>query len=243
VSDIASDKLSIVLVGAHPDDEIAAAGVLSKYRRAGHRVAIVTMTKGGMGHMTIPSEELRRIRVKEGQAAAKAIGAEIRFLDHEDSAVPHTREAALRLAEIFRELKPDIVLTHNPDSAHPDHRNTGYNVTDGFYLASLPLLVTSHPWHNVKEIYFFSDGEDRDIFIDITDTIETKIEAMRCHKSQFDGWLMEHQGGLDRAGKVDLYEQARMRCRAMGYKAGVAYAEGFKPFFKKTRKALDYLPI
>jgi N-acetylglucosamine malate deacetylase 1 len=235
-------KLHVVSIGAHPDDEISCAGTLANYRRAGHRVTVVTMTRGGMGHMSLPTEELKRVRTAEAQAAARVLGADLRLLDWEDSAIPETRADALTLVEVLRELRPDIVLTHGPEQRHPDHRATFRLVSDAYYLCSLPLLETAHPWHGTGEIYFF-DSPDPDTYVDITDTLETKIEAAACHKSQYEDWLVVHDAGVDRGGLPDFRAELRESAAFHGHRSGVRYAEAFRAYWPRAPKATPFLPV
>ncbi|GAB4455974.1 MAG: PIG-L family deacetylase [Armatimonadaceae bacterium] len=235
--------LHVVSIGAHPDDEISCAGTLINYARAGHKVTVVTMTRGGMGHMTMPTEELKALRSQEAEAAAKVIGADLRLLEFEDSAIPESREAALQMVEVIRELRPDIILTHGPEQRHPDHRATNRLVSDAYYLASLPLLETGHPWHGVKEIYFFDSGENASVYVDITESLDAKIEAAACHKSQYEDWLVVHDAGVDRGGLPDFRARMRDRGAALGYKCGVKYAEAFKPYWTPAPRAAKLLPL
>lgn len=237
-----SEKLSIVSVGAHPDDEISCAGTLINYVRAGHRVTIVIMTRGGMGHMTLPTEELKALRTQEAEACARVIGADLRMLDFEDSAIPETRDAALVLVDVFRELRPDIVLTHGPEQRHPDHRATCRLVSDAYYLCSLPLLQTGHPWHGVGDVYFFDSSEGADTYVDITDSLEMKIEAAACHKSQYEDWLVVHDAGVDRGGVPDFRARTRNRAAYYGHRSGVRYAEVFKNYWPPAPKAAPLFP-
>jgi len=233
---------TIMLVGAHPDDEMYAAGTILNHTARGHRALIVTMTRGGMGHMTMPTEELKRVRSREARACAKVLGAELVLLDYEDSAVPHSREAALELARLYRQHRPLYVLTHDPRDPHPDHRNTHFNAIDAFYLASLPLLDLGYPYHDVAHILTFL-GERPDVYVDISGVIEKKIEAASKHKSQFESWLVEHQAGVDRKYTTrDVYGVIPRRAQALGLPANVEYAEAFTTYFKDAPAATELLP-
>lgn len=231
--------MHIVSIGAHPDDEISCAGTLASHVQNGHSATIVTMTRGGMGHMTLPTDELKRVRTAEAVACAAVLGCDLRLLDFEDSAIPESRDAALVLVDVLRELKPDVVLTHGPEQRHPDHRATYRLVSDAYYLASLPLLKTAHPWHGVGAVYFF-DSPDPDTFIDITATLETKLQAIACHKSQYEGWLVEHNAGVDRYDnddEADFQAEHRRRAAARGQRCGVRYAEAFAAYWPRAPRA------
>ena len=232
----------IVLVGAHPDDEVHAAGTILNHTMRGHRAVIVTMTRGGMGHMTMPTEELKRVRSREAQACAKALGAELVLLDYEDSAVPHSRDAALAIARLYRQYRPDCVLTHNPDDRHPDHRNTHHDAIDAFYLASLPLLDLGFSYHDVRQILLFG-GREPDVYVDISGVVEQKVRAAAKHKSQFEGWLVQHNAGVDRKYAMrDMYAMLRQRSAFYGHQVGVAHAEAFTSFFKPGPAATPLIP-
>ena len=74
--------MNVLLIGAHPDDETFASGTLAKYAAKGYKVTIVHATKGGKGHWSLSSEELRAIRVKEMSEATLTLGADVRLLDY-----------------------------------------------------------------------------------------------------------------------------------------------------------------
>jgi LmbE family N-acetylglucosaminyl deacetylase len=232
----------IMLVGAHPDDEIHAAGAILNHTARGHRAVIVTLTRGGMGHMTMPPAELRRVRSREAAACAKVLGAELVLLDYEDSALPQSRDVALVLARLYRQYRPDAVITHSADDRHPDHRAAHHNAVDAFYLASLPLLDLGYPYHDVRQIFMFL-GREPDVFVDISQVIEHKVKAAAKHKSQFEAWLVQHAAGIDRRyAKRDMYDFIRQRSQALGFQVGVRYAEAFTSYFKPGPPVTPLLP-
>lgn len=235
--------MHLVFIGAHPDDETFASGTIAKYVTNGHKATIVQATKGGKGHWEIPTEELREIRVKEMSKAAEILGADVLFLDFEDSSVPQGDVLREAFVEVYRELKPDIVLTFHPLVWRDDHRRVGEAASDASLKASLPLHVTSYPAHRPEpSIYFYGTpmtGQEPDTYIDITDYMDQKIESFRQHTSQWQEWgkPSEEQGDfLDR-----LVKRYTARFRELGKKAGVEYAEAF--ISKSGRKfAHDLLP-
>ena len=235
--------MHLVLMGAHPDDETFASGTIAKYVDRGHRATIVHATKGGKGHWEIPSEELRKTRIVEMGRAAKILGADVRFLDFEDASVPSGDELREAFVDVYRELKPDIVLTFHPLVKRDDHRYVGQAATDASLKASLPLHVTSLSAHRPEpRIFYFGtpiSGQEPDTFIDISDFMEVKIESFRQHVSQWQDWgkLQAEQGDfLERL--VERYEH---RFREMGRLAGVGYAEAFISRYGR-KFAHDFLP-
>lgn len=131
----------LLAVHAHPDDEsIGTGGTLALYARRGVRVVLVCATRGEEGelHSVDPSRNPAQIRTKELEAACKVLGVEdLRFLGYRDSGMAGTRanrhpeafcnadpeEASKRLAEILREVRPQVVITYNERGfyGHPDH--------------------------------------------------------------------------------------------------------------------------
>jgi LmbE family N-acetylglucosaminyl deacetylase len=97
-------------------------------------------------------------------------------------------------------------------------------MVDASHIATLPLMITEHPAHDVVAAVFYIDtlagvGFSPTEYVDITADIDTKLDALRCHRSQLE-WLRDHDG-------VDVVEQARVVSAFRGFQSGVAYAEGF----------------
>src|SRR5581483_1218632 len=114
--------MRILAVGAHPDDlEILCGGTLAKYRARGDTVVMAHASYGDKGHFVIPPDELTRIRRAEAQAAAQVIGAECVELGFADMQVENTQPGRLRVIDLLREVRPDVVFTHHPDDYHTDH--------------------------------------------------------------------------------------------------------------------------
>jgi LmbE family N-acetylglucosaminyl deacetylase len=233
----------LVLFGAHPDDETFASGTIAKYVDRGHSATIVHATRGGKGHWEIPSDELREIRSREMIKAADILGSEVMFLDFEDASVQRGDVLREALVDIYRKLKPDIVLTFHPLVQRDDHRRVGEAASDASLKASLPLHVTGIPAHRPEpDIYFFGapiSGQEPDTYIDVADYMDVKIKSFKKHVSQWQKWgkPREEQGDY----LEQLVERYTHRFRELGRKAGVGYAEAF--IGKSGRRyAHDLLP-
>ncbi len=235
--------MTVMLIGAHPDDELSAGGTLLKHSRAGDRVVIVTMTRGGMGHRTMPTAELQELRTKEAQAAADALGAELRLLHYRDGELPAKREVAQELARHVREVRPDILITHPDGGLHPDHRATHRVAVDAAFYASLPLLDLGGEAFAVPRILLFDRGPYRrhDIYVDIGDVIDDKIEAAACHASQYSDWLTTGGSAVDGGWQNDFRDEFRLQARALGGHCGVEYAEAFDDLRPSPPVALERL--
>jgi LmbE family N-acetylglucosaminyl deacetylase len=139
-----------------------------------------------MGDLT---PELRAIRTEEMRQAADVLGAEVRFLGYIDAGVPSGDELREALVDVYREVKPDIVLTFHPLVWRDDHRRVGMAASDASLKASLPLIETNFPAHRPEpEIFFFGTPmikQEPDVYIDVSDYIEKKIESFKKHTSQW----------------------------------------------------------
>ena len=110
---MSEEKLHLCVIGAHIGDaEITAGGVVCKYTAAGHKATLVHLTPGEKGNPRLSSEVYRKQKIKEAEESAKIMGAEVRVLEYKDGELPNTEEAKLRICDLVREIKPDIVITH-----------------------------------------------------------------------------------------------------------------------------------
>lgn len=237
--------MTVMLIGAHPDDEMSAGGTLLKHSRAGDRVVIVTMTRGGMGHRTMPTAELQDLRAREAEAAAEALGAELRLLHYRDGEVPMNREVALELARHLRDVQPDVLLTHSDGTFHPDHRATHRVAVDAVHHASLPLLDIGWEAYNVPRVLLFERSPfiRHDVYVDITDVMDDVIEAAACHASQYSDWLTTGGSAIDVGYPGGFREEFRRRAGALGGHCGVQYAEAFDELMPPRPVALDRITL
>ncbi|MGD9518804.1 MAG: PIG-L deacetylase family protein [Armatimonadota bacterium] len=220
------DKLCVLAVGAHPDDiEILCGGTLARYAGVGHKVFIGIATDGAAGHAVLKPEELRGIRREEATAAASVLGAEVRFLDEEDEWLFHDRHTREKFVELIRWADPDIIITHNPDDYHPDHRACSDLVFAASFLSSLPNILPNVPAQKQIAALFYMDslagaGFNPEYYVDITATFETKIEMLRRHESQLK-WLKDHDN-------IDILQFVGTVAMRRGLECSTEYAEGFR---------------
>ncbi|MGE5528195.1 MAG: PIG-L deacetylase family protein [Patescibacteria group bacterium] len=218
-------RITVLALGAHPDDlEFMAGGTLANFARAGHRVVMATATNGNQGHMVIMPPELAAIRREEAARGAAVIGAAYEGLGIDDEFLTDSLEDRMKVIELFRRVQPDLVITNPPDDYHPDHRACFQLVFDASFVATVPHISDSPRLKAVPQIYTMTPvgGIDAqpEFYIDITETIGIKLEALGKHESQV-VWLKEHDN-------FDLVATARAEAAHTGFKCGVAYAEGFR---------------
>ena len=231
----------ILAVGAHPDDlEILCSGTLAKYVRRGARVIMAIATDGSAGHMLIPPDELAVIRQQEAQEAASLIGAELRWLGYPDELIFEDIDTRLRFVDVIREAQPDLILTHDPNDYHPDHRVVSRLVFDASFVSGLPSIKTDHPAHpGVCPLYYFDTLTGANFlpteFVDITGTFEAKKDMLACHTSQV-SWLKAHDN-------IDVMDFITVMARSRGLQCGAQYAEGFRAEYAWGRnRAYRVLP-
>lgn len=211
---------------------------MAKYTKNGHKVVIATMANGDKGHLTIPPEELGKMRLEEARTAASVLGADHMWVGFRDAEVFHDREAVMKVVEVIRKAKPDIVFTMSPLDYHPDHTNTATIVVEAVFDAGVPLVRTESPAHTPRKVYYcetiFGIGFEPTLWVDISDFIDLKLKALAEHRTQIT-WMKDHHG-------VDFIDDARVCSRFRGLQVGVKYAEGFQHVSKHMQVAPVDLP-
>jgi len=194
---MSGEKLKILVIGAHPDDcDISAGGTAALYRQLGHSVHFVSVTNGESGHHRIKGQELADIRRAEAQAAGELLGIKYTVLNHRDGYFEPSIEARLEIIKLIRTDQPDLVLTHRPNDYHPDHRYTSQTVCDAAYMITVPNVAPEVPALRVNPVIaYMRDDFQRPypfsptVVVDIEPVIESVVDMMDCHKSQFYDWL------------------------------------------------------
>lgn len=161
-----TDQRTVLAIGGHIGDmDLTAGPVLAEHSLAGDRVALLALTPGERGHPRLSPEDYKVQKIQEGRDFAAAIGAEFRvFDDQSDGFLDRTDDLAFRVADVIRELKPDVVIAHWPKSIHTDHTNASYLAERGRFLAGLPV-ERELPRHGVGRFLFAENWEDAEDFV------------------------------------------------------------------------------
>ncbi len=216
---------SAIVVMAHPDDaEFTVAGTVALWVKAGCRVIYVLCTDGNAGshEPDMTREKLAQIRRAEQRAACDTLGVnEIEFLGYDDGQLEPTLVLRRDLVRAIRKHQPEIMICWDPTLHiaehyinHPDHRAAAQAALDAVAPSSaMPLLwPETGPPHRVRQVYIY--GRDQgSVFIDITETIEQKIAALKQHVSQMGDW--------------DPTERIKAWNAEVGKENGLAYAERY----------------
>lgn len=223
--------MNILAIGAHPDDiETSCGGTLAKYAKMGHKVFTATATNGNVGSATLSMDEIAKIRKEEARKAAAVIGAEYICLDYDDEMFFEDREARLAFINLVRYCKADIILTHNPEDYNPDHELTSKIINDIAVMIPVAKIQTkAQPYDKIPIIAYFEPvnglGFIPTEYVDITDTMELKMEMCRAHKSQV-SWMSDNY--KETMADKDFFEDYYTIARYRGIQCGVEYAEGFR---------------
>ncbi|MCE5345307.1 MAG: PIG-L family deacetylase [Bacteroidales bacterium] len=220
--------MNVLAVGCHPDDlEIGCGGTLALYAKQGHNVFMCHVANGDKGHAVIMPEELGKMRTFEAEASGAILGAKNVFnINVPDLYVnSHDEKQVNDVVEIIREVRPDIIITHSPDDYMRDHVETSLLVFNASFSSSIPHYDTkSKPFSLIAPLYYMDTlagvGFLPEEYTDITDTIETKLEALDKHESQIK-WMKVHDG-------IDFLDFVRTVSKFRGLQSNVKYAEGFR---------------
>jgi len=227
-----------MVVFPHPDDaEFYAGGTIKKLTTQSHRVFYACLTNGNVGSYdrNMTRERLAEIRRQELTEAAQVLGVErIFFLGYDDSTLYPSLGMRAQVVRLVRMTRADVVLGLDPWRAnltHIDHRTAAWAAIEaasnaGWHLAHHEQCTCDglEP-HEVREVHLF-DTDDANCYVDITDTIEDKVKACLCHRSQI-GFGVPKGDELKRA-MAETDEQVRRRARGLGAECGYQYAEAFK---------------
>ncbi len=219
----------VLVIVAHPDDiEFGCAGTVARWVQDGAAARYVLCTSGQVGikDPSISLDEAAAIREREQLAAAKMVGVdEVVFLRHQDGILENTIALRRELVREIRRFRPEVLITGDPTAFfvgdsyinHPDHRAAAAAALDAvFPAAGMPTLFKELEdegleAHETRKVYVMS-WDSPDTWVDISETIDLKIAALREHTSQLGEWNPEErirQWAAERAkGKEMAYAEA-----------------------------------
>lgn len=223
-------KNKIILgVAAHPDDlDFGAGGTIAKWIKEGAKCYYLILTNGckGSNDPAMTEKKLIEIRRKEQLNAGEALGLKnVFFLKHTDTELINDLTLKKEIVYYIRKLKPEIVITMDPTFVysslgfinHTDHRAAGQSTIDAvFPLARDRLVFPDHERqglmpHKAKSLYLIRFDKPTEI-IDISDSIDLKLKALKVHKSQINNIMIA---------------RIKERAKQLGKKQGYRFAEGF----------------
>jgi len=234
-----SQQVDLLAIAAHRDDvELTCGGTLAKAVRAGHRVGILDLTQGESG-----TRGDAATRAAEAERAAKALGVHVRLnAGLPDAHLENNEASRLKVVGLIRQTRPRVVILPFPVGRHPDHRIAAELGRDACYLAGLAKYGSGEEPHRpFKLLYALAYREDPvkpTFVVDVSDTFEAKMSAIRCYASQFEG--AKAAGEIFPTGQ-DLYELIRVQSAHYGSLIRKPYGEPF--FCHETLEVQDVLQL
>jgi LmbE family N-acetylglucosaminyl deacetylase len=225
---------TLMCIMAHPDDiDFGSAGSVARWCSEGWTVYYVLATSGDKGtHGEMTPQELAATREEEQREAARILGVkDVIFLGYPDGFLEPTTELRGQIVRLFRKYKPDVVLTWDgfrTSFNHFDHRNIGIAVRDAVFPAVRDhLYYPEHgrdeglePYFRVNEMLLV--GADKpDYFVDVTNFIDQKVDAILAHKSQVqtqdrNEMMKRHASRKNKKGRiVESFRRVQISRRAM----------------------------
>lgn len=227
----------VLVIMAHPDDpDFSCSGTVAQMARQGIEVTYMILTNGDKGNHNpeITRNQLIAMRKIEQRAAADLYGVkDVLFMGEEDGFLRPTPEIRERVTRQIRRIRPELIICPHPARYfggkgyinHPDHRNAGLVALEAIFPATdnpmfYPEMADEgYLPHKISYLYITGD-EEPNVEIDITEDINTKIQAILCHKSQIEEpetapvrWK-EQWGTKQEDGSMRYVE--RFRCMEFG---------------------------
>ncbi len=219
-----------LLIVAHPDDpEYFCAGTIARWARSGAEVCYIICTSGQLGTKNSNTDPYEIARIREGEqiAAARLTGVkDVVFLRHQDGLLEDTITLRHQLVREIRRFRPEVVVINDPRIYfgedfinHPDHRAAAEAALGAVYpLAGSPLIFRElendgFQAHTVRKLYIFTWNQPN-TWVDITDSIDIKIAALKLHHSQM--------------GDSDLSDSIRHAASRSAKFLRMKYAEPFR---------------
>lgn len=223
-------KVDILAIGIHPDDvELSASGTLLRHAALGYSFGLLDLSRGELGTRGTPD-----IRAAEALASARLLGAAFRqTLDIPDGLFEHKPDNWLKIVQVLRACRPDLVLCNAPDDRHPDHGRAARMCADACYYAGLEKIETRDEqgriqlkWRPRAVYHYVQDKQlTPDFVVDITPYFEKKMQAILTFRSQF----FDPKGETPNtpiSGK-DFLDFMEAKARVFGRSIQAQYAEGF----------------
>jgi len=221
MSTASHEALDVLAIGAHPDDvEIGCGGTVALLASQGYRVGIVDLTDGE----PTPASPGPEVRLAEAQAAADCLGAAERVcLELPNRRLFDSPETSQSLAGHIRRCRPQLVIALGSKTplASPDHWQTEQIVDAAIHIAATGAESTDEPPYQVEAVLYYalifgSGAHPRagfDLYVDISATLETKLAAIHCYKTQFP------------PHKQSIFPRVRSMAEERGISAGCDAAE------------------
>lgn len=225
-------KSDILAIGVHPDDvELSCSGTIINEIKKGKKVSIVDLTQGELG-----TRGTIETRYQEAAHAAMIMGVQAREnLKMRDGFFENNEENKLKIITAIRKYQPSIILANVLHDRHPDHGRAGKMIAECCFLSGLAKIETKDETGKAQErckpayvLHYIQDWyHEPDLLIDISDSFDQRMEAIKAYGTQFHTSEKSMEGPQTYISTPDFLESIIARARMLGKKIGVRYAEGF----------------
>ncbi|MCX6640924.1 MAG: bacillithiol biosynthesis deacetylase BshB1 [bacterium] len=224
--------LDVLAAAAHPDDiELTCGGTLIKLVKKGYRVGVIDLTRGEMGTRGTPEQ-----RLQEATEAAKIMGLTVR----ENAGLPDGKlepdwDTKMELVRALRRWRPRLWIIPCTEDRHPDHAAVGKAGLDAAFLAGLRKIDTGdEPFRPTWTLHYFCRWDHQVSFVvDVSDVFETRLQAIRAYRSQFDSESGDPQTYIS---QPKFLERIITRAKFFGSKIETDYGE---PFLSRETLKVD----
>ncbi|WP_257667877.1 bacillithiol biosynthesis deacetylase BshB1 [Parapedobacter tibetensis] len=226
-----NNKLDILVIAVHPDDaELGCGGTILKHVSMGRKVGVVDLTRGELGTRGTPET-----RGMEALDAARILGLSVREnLGLRDGFFRNDESHQLKVIQVIRKYRPEIIISNALHDRHPDHGRAGDLINDSVFLAGLRKIETIEedstqvPHRARLVLQLIQDYYIKpDIVVDISDHWEKKVDAIKAFQSQFFNSTYKENEPETYISKPDFLEYIEGRAREYGKYIGATHAEGF----------------
>ena len=219
-------KLDALFFGSHPDDiELTCGGTLIKLVEDGKNVGICDLTRGELS-----TRGNLQTRKKETENANKVMRISFREnVKLKDGDIQNTYGNRLKIIKIIRIYKPEIVFAPYPDDRHPDHINASNIIRESVYYSGLKKIVNPKTEaYRPKKIYYYRHVYEIPVsfIVDISDTFERKMKAIKCYDSQFYSLNKKSESETYISSKLFYYD-IESKARYYGFEIGTEFGEPF----------------
>lgn len=220
---MSEEKLTLLAIGGHVGDmELTAGGVLASHALKGDRIMTLALTAGERG---VPAgreiADYRKQKVREAETFAAMLGGEAIVFDTPDGELADNEEMRMRVCDVIRRVRPNVLITHFKNSMHKDHMTTHRIVNDARFFAGLASFERTEPAWFASRLYYAENWEDAVdyrpyVYIDFDqEAYELWVKAVSEH------WFVTGSASFP------YLEYYKHLARVRGIEARKTYAESF----------------
>ncbi len=221
--------LDILVFAVHPDDaELGCSGTILKHIAAGKKVGIIDLTRGELG-----TRGTAETRDQESAESTRILGLHVREnLGMRDGFFKNDEENQLKVIQMVRKYKPEMVLSNALHDRHPDHGRASDLVYDALFLSGLSKIETKYEGKSQQAfrprllLQFIQDRYiEPDILVDVSEFWEKKLECIHAFKTQF--FNPDNDDQQTYISSPEFLKVIEARSRELGKSIGAVHAEGF----------------